>query len=51
MKNGKKPTVSERKHIESFRLNSSNWLISKKTSDFWLLVHRNTNTTRKIVAA
>lgn len=50
MKNGKKPTVSERKHIESFRLNSENWLISKKLTDKWLLLHRYTDTQRWIPA-
>lgn len=50
MKNGKKPSVNERKHIQNNRLNSDNWLISKKTSEFWLLIHRNTNTVRKITA-
>lgn len=40
MKSGKKPTVAERKHIERAKLNSSDWLISKKTSECWLLVHR-----------
>lgn len=50
MKNGKKPTVAERKHIKSFRLNSDNWLISKKLTDKWLLLHRYTDTQRWIPA-
>jgi len=37
MKNGKKPTVSEQKHIESFRLNSK---ISKTTLHNFVKAHK-----------
>lgn len=50
MKNGKKPTVRETQHIKSMRLNPSNWLISKKTSTFWLIVHRESGNVREIPA-
>lgn len=50
MKNPKKPSVSEHKHISTYRLNSRNWLISKKTSENWLLVHKETGTQRTIIA-
>lgn len=50
MKNGKNPTIAEHKHIKSARLNSRNWLISKKTSEKWLLIHRETGSKRTIQA-
>lgn len=50
MKNGKKPTVRESKHIKSIGLVPANWLISKKTKDFWLIVNRNSGKARKIEA-
>lgn len=50
MKNGKKPSIAEHKHIKANRLNSQNWLISKKTSEKWLLIHRETGTKRTILA-
>ncbi len=50
MKNGKRPTVRERNHIKSLRLNPINWLICKKVSDKWLLVHRESGRTRTIPA-
>ena len=49
MKNGKKPTVAERKYLQSIKLNSD-WLISKKTSENWLLVHKLTGQVKEIPA-
>ncbi|MEK4415116.1 DUF6906 family protein [Bacillus sp. FSL K6-0268] len=43
MKNGKQPTKKERIHIESYNLNSDNWLIFKKLSNKLHLLHRYTN--------
>ncbi|EJR68165.1 hypothetical protein IIO_00484 [Bacillus cereus VD115] len=48
MKNGKKPTKKEKMHIESYNLNSDQWLIFKKVSNELHLVHRYTNTTKVI---
>lgn len=48
MKNGKKPTIREMEHIQSQRLNPLNWLISKKTSEFWLIIHRHSGKSRQI---
>lgn len=48
MKNGKNPSRNEKVHIAAFRLQPANWLISKKTSEKWLLVHRNTGTVKAI---
>ncbi|MDW0112237.1 hypothetical protein QT711_03505 [Sporosarcina saromensis] len=50
MKRGRKPSVAECKYIKSFSLNPMNWLISKKMSDEWLIVHRDTGSTRFIPA-
>ena len=40
MKNPKRLTVKEHRYLQSINLNSDNWLISKRTSDEWLLVHK-----------
>lgn len=41
MKNPKKPTVRQRKLIESYRnYNSDNWLINKDTSSEMHIIHR-----------
>lgn len=40
MKNGKKPTVAQKKLIASWRLNSDNWLVVKNTSTEMVIVHR-----------
>lgn len=37
-------------YIASFRLNPDNWMISKKQSDSWLIIHRETGRTRTIPA-
>lgn len=51
MKQGKNPTVAERKHIESYKLNSGDWLISKKQSDIWTLIHRYVPNNKKEIDA
>lgn len=50
MKNGKRLSKREHLYLQSINLNSENWLISKRTSDVWLLVHRFTNKTKAIPA-
>ena len=50
LKNGKRLTSNQRKHIETLGLNSRNWFIVKNTSEEWHLVHRETGTL-KIVPA
>lgn len=50
MKRGRKLTVAESNHVKSFRLNPVNWLISKKLSDEWHIVHRQTGRLRIIPA-
>lgn len=46
MKHGKVPTVAQRKHIKSFRMNPENWLVVKDTIDEMVIVHRLTETKR-----
>ena len=41
MKNGKKPTYSQRKLIQQNGLNPEEWMVSKDTPSQMLLVHRN----------
>ena len=50
MKNGKRPTVKEHKYLQSLKLSSENWLISKKQADKWLIVHKLTGQAKEIVA-
>lgn len=50
MKNGKKPTLNDKKHIASCRLQPANWLISKKMMGEWLIIHRVSGKTRIIPA-
>lgn len=40
MKNGKKPTVAQRKLISSWHLNWENWLVVKNTPEEMVIVHR-----------
>lgn len=48
MKNGKKPTRTQRKLIEYWRLNPENWLVVKDTPEVMIIVHRNGFQTREI---
>lgn len=48
MKNGKKPTVAQRKLMQALRLNSDNWLVVKDTPKSMLIVHRHSMRTREI---
>ncbi|WP_168171816.1 hypothetical protein [Viridibacillus sp. FSL H7-0596] len=49
-KNGKRLTVAEREHLQALKINSENWLMSKKQSNIWTLVHRNTNQAKQVLA-
>ena len=40
MKNGKKPTVAQKKALKAAGLNPDNWLISKDTPESMLIIHR-----------
>lgn len=48
MKNGKNPTVKQKKFIKDSGFNPENWLIVKNLDDQMLLIHRFTNTTKTI---
>ncbi|EOS8267605.1 hypothetical protein OCD85_02805 [Bacillus pacificus] len=48
MKNGKKLTKREKKHLKSYSLNPDNWLVFKKADGEMYLVHRYTSRTRVI---
>ncbi|WP_407649682.1 DUF6906 family protein [Thermaerobacillus caldiproteolyticus] len=50
MKQGKRPTRREKELIEKYRLNPSNWLVSKRNGGMLTLVHRYTNSVRQIPA-
>jgi len=43
---GKNPTRRQRKFIEKYRLNSSNWLVQKDTTQILQIVHRYTDTVK-----
>jgi hypothetical protein len=50
MKRGRKLTVAERNHISKTVSKVENWLLSKKESHMWLIVHKGTGQDRKILA-
>lgn len=49
MKNGKKPTVKQRKFIKSHGLNWENWLVVKDLPEMMLLVHRHSDRTTRVI--
>ena len=49
MKNGKKPTVAQRKLMQQWKLDSSMWLVVKDTSTEMHPVHRHFERTKKII--
>lgn len=48
MKNGKRPTKSQKKLLSSLGIQPDDWLISKNTSTETVVVHRLTGCTRTI---
>lgn len=42
MKNGKRPTVAQKKFITAHGLNCDEWLVAKDTPQMMLIVHRET---------
>lgn len=48
MKQGKKPTYSQRKVLEEWGLNPRDWLVSKDTPTEMVLIHRHTEQTKTI---
>lgn len=49
MKNGKKPTVKQKKLMQQYRLNSADWLVVKDTPTEMLLVHRHSDKTTRTI--
>lgn len=49
MKHGKKPTVQQRKLIQSKRLDPAVWLVTKDTPERMELVHRYSDKTTRII--
>ena len=47
MKQGKKPTYTQRKLIEQWNLDPRDWFVSKDTPEYLLLVHRYSDKTTK----
>lgn len=48
MKHGKRPTVKQKKMLNEYGLNCENWLVVKDNSFEAVIIHRHTNTIRKI---
>ena len=49
MKNGKKPTVAQRKLMQNWKLNSEDWLVVKDEPSKMTLVHRHFDKKTKII--
>ena len=49
MKNGKKPTVAQRKLMQKWKLNSEDWLVVKDEPSKMTLVHRHFDKKTKII--
>ena len=49
MKHGRKPTVAQKKFIQSKGLNAENWLVCKDTPEQMVLVHRFSDRTTRII--
>ena len=49
MKHGKKPTVQQRKPIQSKGLDPSVWLVTKDTPQQMELVHRLSDRTKRVI--
>ena len=49
MKNGKKPTVAQRKLMQKWKRNSEDWLVVKDEPSKMTLVHRHFDKKTKII--
>ena len=49
MKNGKNPTVAQKKLMVKWRLDPTMWLVTKDTPTEMHLVHRHFDNTKKII--
>lgn len=48
MKHGKRPTVAQRKYIQSFRLNPANWLVVRDNNEEFVIRHRLSDKEKKL---
>ena len=48
MKNGKRPTVAQKKYLKALGLNPENWLIVKNEPSRMVIVHRHSGELREI---
>ena len=48
MKHGRKPTVAQRKYIQSLRLNPENWLVVRDNNDEFVIRHRLSDKEKKL---
>ena len=48
MKNGKNPTVAQKKALKAAGLNADNWLISKDTPEIMVIIHRISGNVRMV---
>lgn len=48
MRQGKRPTVRQKKFLKEMRLNPDNWLVISDDKFQMTVVHRDTNTVKKI---
>lgn len=48
MKHGRKPTKAQKIILKAYHLNPDNWLIVKNTPQELVVIHRYTDTTRRI---
>ena len=49
MKNGKRPTVRQRKLIQQWNLDPADWLVVKDTPEEMHLIHRFSDSKKKII--
>lgn len=49
MKNGKCPTVAQKKFMTSWNLNPADWLVVKDTPEEMHLVHRHSGSTTRVL--
>jgi hypothetical protein len=49
MKHGTKPTRTQRKLMEKWKVNTQDWLVERETLSQLVLVHRHFDNTKKII--
>lgn len=49
MKHGKKPSREQRKMLAKYHLNAADWLVTKDVPEFMEIVHRFSDSTKKVI--